>query len=217
MPLPFSYPLCCRGAATVAEVERLTIVCMLVAVLLQACALGPAAPPPAQTQVAEEADQAESSREIRRRRRAQERHRRHNRPLLVHLRERGLMATASEQGVVVTLPDLLFAFGSARLLAEADGQLEVVAEVLLGQARGRRVLVEGHTDSLGTELYNQGLSERRARAVAAVLGAAGVAGALLEVRGYGSRLPAVPNSLADGRDDPAGRARNRRVEVVILN
>lgn len=188
---------------------------MLVAVLSQACALGPAAPPPpAQTQVAEEVVQAESSREVRRRRRAQERHRRHNRPLLVHLRERGLMATVSEQGVVVTLPDLLFAFGSARLLAEANGQLAVVAEVLLGQARGRRVLVEGHTDSLGTELYNQGLSERRAHAVAAVLGAAG---ALLEVRGYGSRLPAVPNSLADGRDDPAGRARNRRVEVVILN
>jgi outer membrane protein OmpA-like peptidoglycan-associated protein len=64
-------------------------------------------------------------------------------------------------------------------------------------------------------MYNQGLSQRRASAVAAELVTAGVAQKFLTAKGFGSRFPIAPNARSDGSDDPQGRARNRRVEIVV--
>ena len=77
--------------------------------------------------------------------------------------------------------------------------------------------VEGHTDSIGSDAYNQKLSERRAENVASALESGGVSAEKVTAKGYGKRYPVAPNSNPDGTDNAAGRAKNRRVEVVIQN
>jgi len=140
-----------------------------------------------------------------------------NRALLEELKRQNLEARETERGVVVNLPDVLFDFGKADLTSTARTKVRGIADVLNNQAQGRRVAVEGHTDSIGSEAYNQRLSERRAQTVASALTSAGVERARLTTRGLGKRYPIAPNTNPDGSDDPAGRAKNRRVEVVIEN
>src|SRR3990170_1350187 len=135
-----------------------------------------------------------------------------NRKLLEELKKRNLEARETSRGVVVNLPDILFEFGRAELTTDARGKVGDVAEVLSHQARKRRVAVEGHTDSIGGDAYNQRLSEQRAEAVAGALGASGLNRGRMAVKGYGERYPVAPNGNPDGSDNPAGRAKNRRVE-----
>jgi outer membrane protein OmpA-like peptidoglycan-associated protein len=80
-----------------------------------------------------------------------------------------------------------------------------------------RPKVEGHTDSIGGDTYNQKLSERRAENVASALENGGVSTQRVTAKGYGKRYPVAPNTNSDGTDNSAGRAKNRRVEVVIEN
>jgi outer membrane protein OmpA-like peptidoglycan-associated protein len=140
-----------------------------------------------------------------------------NRQLLEELRKRDLEVRETERGVVVNLPDVLFEFGKWDLASGAQVATRNIAEVLNNQARGRRVAIEGHTDSIGSDAYNQRLSEQRAQTVASTLEAGGVGSQRLTVKGYGERYPLAPNAGPDGSDNPAGRAKNRRVEVVIEN
>jgi outer membrane protein OmpA-like peptidoglycan-associated protein len=109
--------------------------------------------------------------------------------------------------------DFLFDFDRAEVRPEADAALEEVAQRV--NAAGKRVMVEGHTDAKGTETYNQSLSERRASAVRLALVDRGVSDAQLITRGFGKSRPIASNEHADGSDDPEGRQKNRRVEVVI--
>jgi len=140
-----------------------------------------------------------------------------NRELLEELKKQNLEARETERGVVVNLPDVLFEFGKANLTGEARTKVRDIAGVLNDQAQGRRVSVEGHTDSIGSESANQLLSERRAAAVASTLESEGVSSQRITTKGYGKRYPVAPNRQEDGTDNPAGRAKNRRVEVVIEN
>jgi outer membrane protein OmpA-like peptidoglycan-associated protein len=140
-----------------------------------------------------------------------------NRALLEELKRRNLDARETERGVVVNLPDVLFEFNSARLTAGAQSKVAHIATVLNERARDRRVSVEGHADAIGSESYNLALSERRAEVVTQELTYDGVREARLTTRGYGEKYPVVPNTNPDGSDNPAGRAKNRRVEVVIEN
>lgn len=140
-----------------------------------------------------------------------------NQALIDKLRARNLNADQGKRGVVVTLPDVLFQFGSADLTPDALATVRSIAEILGTDAADRRVSVEGHTDSVGPADYNQGLSERRAASVAAALQASGVGSGRLVSKGFGESFPVAHNNTPNGGDDPAGRARNRRVEVVILN
>jgi len=81
-----------------------------------------------------------------------------------------------------------------------------------------KVELEGHTDSQGTEQYNQQLSERRAEAVRQYLINEGaVDGARISAKGYGELRPIAPNKTAEGKDNPEGRAENRRVEILIVS
>jgi outer membrane protein OmpA-like peptidoglycan-associated protein len=140
-----------------------------------------------------------------------------NRELLEELRRRNLEARETERGVVVNLPDVLFEFGRATLTPEARDKTRDIAHILNTQARDRYVSVEGHTDALGSEAFNQSLSERRAESVALALQDEGVSPQRITTRGFGERYPIAPNTNPDGADNPAGRERNRRVEVVIAN
>lgn len=111
--------------------------------------------------------------------------------------------------------DVLFDFDKADIKREARPSLEKVAAVLAGHPRAR-VSIEGHTDGKGSADYNQKLSERRASSVAHWLEARRELKALgFTPRGFGATKPVAPNTKPDGSDDPDGRQKNRRVEIVV--
>lgn len=134
---------------------------------------------------------------------------------VTELEKQGLVAEKTERGVVLYLPDVLFDFDRDDLTDPAREKLRSVAELIVELAPERTVSVEGHSDSIGSEDYNQALSVRRAESVQRALVGSGVDAAQVTVVGHGEHFPIAPNTRADGRDDPEGRARNRRVEVVI--
>ncbi len=140
-----------------------------------------------------------------------------NQQLIEELKKQNLEARETERGVVVNLPDVLFEFGRADLTGDARTKIRSISDVLNNSAQGRRVSVEGHTDSIGSEEVNQRLSERRAGNVASSLESEGVSTGRVTTKGFGKRYPVAPNKNSDGTDNPAGRAKNRRVEVVIEN
>ena len=110
--------------------------------------------------------------------------------------------------------DALFAFDRADLTPEAEQALLSLRDELASRP-GARLSIEGHTDAVGDEAYNQRLSERRARAVRDVLARQGLTAASTPVVGHGESSPVSPNTKPDGSDDPEGRAKNRRVELVF--
>lgn len=117
-------------------------------------------------------------------------------------------------GTVITLDSgVLFDFDSAVVRPEAQATLEDLAS-LLNEAGAPTAQVNGHTDSIADEAYNQTLSEQRAEAVVAALQAAGTT-AELRAAGFGESQPVAPNENADGSDNPAGRQLNRRVEIFV--
>lgn len=135
--------------------------------------------------------------------------------LAKELLEQGLLSRKDERGLVLYLPDVLFEFDRADLTDAANLKIAAVAEIVVRLAPERTLSVEGHTDSVGDDEYNLDLSLRRALAVSDALQAGGVAAQRLRTVGHGERSPVAANRTAEGRDDPAGRAQNRRVEVVI--
>jgi outer membrane protein OmpA-like peptidoglycan-associated protein len=117
--------------------------------------------------------------------------------------------------VEVTLSaDVLFPFNSARLSSRARGRIAQAADEIRRQGPAA-ISVEGHTDSKGSDSFNDRLSRRRAAAVARVLRAQLVDVPRIAVDGKGESEPVVPNTKPDGSDSPRGRARNRRVEIRI--
>jgi outer membrane protein OmpA-like peptidoglycan-associated protein len=131
------------------------------------------------------------------------------------LMDQGLLSRKDERGLVLYLPDVLFAFDRADLTDAANTKIAAVAEIVVRLAPERNLSVEGHTDAVGDGEYNLELSLRRAIAVSDALQAGGVAAERLRTVGHGERFPVAQNRTPEGRDDPAGRAANRRVEVVI--
>ena len=119
-----------------------------------------------------------------------------------------LKGKKTDRGVVVTLGDVLFDTGKATLKPGAYSTVERLAAVLKEDA-SRKVLIEGHTDNVGSDEYNQGLSERRAQSVQAALFERGVEASQISTVGKGETTPVASN------DDPAGRQQNRRVELVF--
>ena len=117
-------------------------------------------------------------------------------------------------GTVITLEDsVLFDFGSSDLRGEASTTLTNLATVLK-DSKAPKVQVQGHTDSVSDDAFNQKLSEQRAQAVSSALKSDGVT-ADLEAVGYGETKPVAPNENPDGSDNPGGRRLNRRVEIFV--
>lgn len=119
-------------------------------------------------------------------------------------------AKVTDRGVVLTLGDVLFTTGSADLKAASSGNLNKLAKFLSDHPE-RTVVVEGYTDNVGSDVYNQGLSERRANGVRAYLVQQGVSSVRLTATGKGESDAVASNDSAEGRQQ------NRRVEVVISN
>ncbi|MBN1548225.1 MAG: OmpA family protein [Syntrophaceae bacterium] len=121
-----------------------------------------------------------------------------------------LQGQLTDRGIVLTISDILFAFDKYNLNASAQNSMDKIAKFLI-ERPNRNLLVEGHTDNVGTEEYNQGLSERRAASVKNALVERGVASERIVTIGYSEKYPLTSNDTA------AGRQQNRRVEVIILN
>jgi OmpA-OmpF porin, OOP family len=114
----------------------------------------------------------------------------------------------TERGLVLTLGDVLFETNQSTLQSGAYGTLDRLATALREKS-GRKVLIEGHTDNVGSEDSNQQLSQRRARSVQSALTQRGVAGDQIMAVGKGESSPIASN------DDAAGRQANRRVELIF--
>lgn len=116
-------------------------------------------------------------------------------------------------GFVITLADgVLFDFDKDNIRTDAAQTLDKVAAALKQVGRNR-IQVSGHTDAIGTDSYNQGLSERRAASVVDALRTRGVSSPM-DATGYGESRPVAPNAIK-GEDNPAGRQLNRRVEIFV--
>jgi outer membrane protein OmpA-like peptidoglycan-associated protein len=121
-----------------------------------------------------------------------------------------LQAKQTARGMVLTLGDVLFDTGRAELKAGAFSTADRLA-TFLRQNPERTVAIEGHTDSVGSDSFNQSLSERRAQAVRVALTSRGIDSGRVTAAGMGEAKPVANNATAEGRQ------RNRRMEVVISN
>jgi outer membrane protein OmpA-like peptidoglycan-associated protein len=119
-----------------------------------------------------------------------------------------LKATPTPRGLVLTLGDVLFDTGRSELNPGASRKLDQLAE-FLNEHKERRVQIDGFTDSVGPDGYNEELSRRRADAVKSALLTRGIDPSRISTQGYGKAFPVANNN------DSGGRQLNRRVEVVI--
>ena len=121
-----------------------------------------------------------------------------------------LQAKETDRGLVLTLGDVLFTSGQADLKAGVASNLGRLA-TFLHQNPGRNVEIEGHTDNVGSDEYNQALSQRRADSVRSFLIQQGIGPERIRTSGKGEHQPVADN------ESGGGRQQNRRVEVIIEN
>ena len=119
-----------------------------------------------------------------------------------------LKAKQTERGLVLTLGDVLFDTGGSSLKSGVYATLDRLAAALKDKP-GRSVLIEGHTDNVGSDQNNQALSMRRAESVQSALMQRGVASDQIKAMGHGESSPVASN------DDAAGRQQNRRVDLIF--
>jgi outer membrane protein OmpA-like peptidoglycan-associated protein len=122
----------------------------------------------------------------------------------------------SDLEVQIELPaDVLFDFDKDKLRPTAKASLDRAAQVIKEKSKGP-IRITGYTDAKGNDNYNKKLSERRANAVRDYfVKEAGLRGKPFKTQGLGAANPVAPNAKPDGSDDPEGRQKNRRVEIVI--
>lgn len=109
---------------------------------------------------------------------------------------------------------IYFEFDDAGLTPRAQRQLQIVAEIL-SQGKERIIRINGHADAVGSEDYNVGLSDKRAESIRQTLISMGVSPEQVVTEAFGAAKPRSPNFLPDGSDNPGGRSRNRRAEVLL--
>ena len=131
-----------------------------------------------------------------------------NEALVDVLRSKSLDARIDSRGIIINLENALFDFNSAELSKDALPHIKEISK-LLQSLPDRNVSVEGHTDSVGTVMFNHKLSEGRAKSVVKELVKNGVSRSRLEFKGYGESDPVATNRTEEGRN------RNRRVELAI--
>lgn len=150
------------------------------------------------------------AREAEARRRANEAQLANQRATTLEQELAALKAKKTDRGMVLTLGDVLFDTGKATLKPGAYATVDRLATVLK-EAPDRKVMIEGHTDSVGSEELNQALSERRAASVQTALLERGVGSDQIVAVGKGKNYPIASN------EDAGGRQRNRRVEMIFTD
>ncbi len=121
---------------------------------------------------------------------------------------KGMDVDVDKRGLVVTMGDLLFDFDSSEIRNDTRSKLNQIGEILKKKYPDREIIIEGHTDNVGSKTYNYKLSERRARSVSELLKSK-LGHDKFSYRGFGQEKPLADNSTKDGR------RKNRRVEIII--
>ena len=193
---------------------------LLISALLAACSEPPAPPSPTDTKAAEAASLAASGRQSAAVAPAPKPQAANTPPQTggsgSNLSAHGssLSAQQNEFDIQINLSaDVLFDFDQAVLKPEAAPELEKAAEVIRSKGKGL-ILIAGHTDSKGSDAYNQKLSLARAEAVKNWFVSQGLQ-QNYQTEGMGAAHPVAPNTLPNGSDNPEGRAKNRRVEITV--
>ena len=141
-----------------------------------------------------------------------------NQILMSQFSEGGLIAKETKRGVVVYLPSVMFLVGSTEITEPAKDKIRFIAKICNNEiAQDRNIIIEGHTDSKGSEKYNMTLSKKRTFSVYELLKHYQLNGDRIDTAWFGEARPLVPNQLSDGSDNPEGRKTNRRVEFILLN
>ncbi len=128
--------------------------------------------------------------------------------LIVELKKKSIKASASPRGVVIEISDVFFEFDKSSLTAEAQRNMTEISAILRSTPT-RYLAVEGHADAIGSDQYNVNLSTARAETVRNALVSGGIPSDHISIQGFGERKPAATNETDEGR------ARNRRVEIVV--
>ena len=116
---------------------------------------------------------------------------------------------------VLMLRGINFDFDKSNIKPQAAAVLDEAVR-MMKERPNMKVMIEGHTDSKGTDAYNQKLSERRAQAVFSYFVAKGISASRMQTIGYGETRPIASNTNPNGSDNPEGRAINRRVELKVM-
>jgi len=131
---------------------------------------------------------------------------------------KGIQAVKTETApclkTISVVADALFDFNKSTLRPDAEETLSA-AGPQIASAGNHPVTVEGHTDSIGGDAYNDRLSLERASTVRDWLVAHQFIPAASGIKGFGKHEPVAPNTLPDGKDNPEGRQKNRRVDIAI--
>jgi OmpA-OmpF porin, OOP family len=121
-----------------------------------------------------------------------------------------------EENVPVVLHNIFFEFDKYKLDPRSYPALDDLVTSLKGNPT-MVIEVSAHTDALGDDAYNMQLSELRAKSVVEYLLSKGIEASRIETKGYGETMPVAPNKKPNGKDNPEGRAKNRRVEFKVLH
>jgi outer membrane protein OmpA-like peptidoglycan-associated protein len=125
------------------------------------------------------------------------------------MRSKTISVYKDARGTILSMSDILFETGKADLKPELRENLSAIGAILQSLLTESNVVVEGHTDNVGTAEFNQKISEQRAKAVMQYLVERGIEAARLQAVGYGLTKPVADNNTDEGK------AKNRRVELVI--
>ena len=141
-----------------------------------------------------------------------------NEILVSRFEDGDLIAKETERGVVVYLPSVFFTSGSSDMTEIAIDKVRYIATVSNEDfVKDRLIVLEGHTDSQGSESNNMKLSKARAKKMEAFLIDNNLDAGRINAFWFGESMPLVPNHFADGTVNPEGLSTNRRVEFVMLN
>lgn len=121
------------------------------------------------------------------------------------------------QVTTISFNSILFAYDKSSINKEFKADLDKVVKYLKDVNTKEKIEVAGYTDSRGSDSYNLALSKRRASAIVSYLASKGIKKNRMKAVGYGEANPIAPNETPDGSDNPDGRAKNRRTEIVIVH
>lgn len=121
-----------------------------------------------------------------------------------------------ETGIAKVLDNVYFEYDKYKLLDGSEASLNEIV-TLMKDKPGIRVEIGGHTDNKGSKSYNERLSQQRAQSCVDYIVSQGIDAARITAKGYGASKPIAPNTLPDGKDNPDGRAKNRRTEFTVLD
>jgi OOP family OmpA-OmpF porin len=115
----------------------------------------------------------------------------------------------------IVIKNILYDFGKSTLRPESEKVLDSVVKILVDNPK-MKIELSSHTDSVGSDAYNQKLSQDRAQSCVDYIKTKGIPESRLFAKGYGKSRPIAPNSLPNGKDNPEGRQLNRRTEFTVL-